>query len=133
MKNELEVALAKELCPICCKEIDGPIIMNSVLTSSEAKKVKELHGKVIGFSENACEECTKHKDEVVYLIGIDSSQSDMQRLEGIYRIGDILGIKKESDFITNIDPKFILKTKNEVNFMFIDKEIMEGFKYGKVD
>lgn len=131
--DKLEVALVKELCPICCKEIDGPIIMNSILTSSEAKKVKELQGKVIGFSENACEECAKHKDEVVYLIGIDSSQSDMQRLEGIYRTGDILGIKKESDFITNIDPKFILKTKNEVNFMFIDKEIMEGFKYGKVD
>lgn len=125
MKSELEVALVKELCPICCKEMNGSIIMNSTLTHSAAKKVKDLHGKVIGFSENACEECAKHKDEVVYLIGIDSSQSDTKSLEGMYRTGDILGVKKEASFIVGIAPEFILKTKNEVSYMFIDKDLMD--------
>lgn len=128
MKNELEIALVKELCPICCREIDGPIIMNSILTVSEAEKVKELQEKIIGFSENACEECAKHKDEIVYLIGIDPTQSNLNKLEELYRTGDILGIKKESNFIANIDPKFILKTKNEVNFIFVDKDVINSFK-----
>lgn len=126
MKSELEVALVKELCPICCKEMNGSIIMNSILTHSAAKKVKDLHGKVIGFSENACEECAKHKDEVVYLIGIDSSQSDTKSLEGVYRTGDILGVKKEASFIVGIAPKFIQKTKNGVSFMFVDKDLMNA-------
>lgn len=126
MENKnLEVVLAKELCPICGKEMDGPIIMNSVLTPSAAKKVKNLHGKVIGFSENACEECSKYKDDVVYLIGIDSSLSDTKSLEGLYRTGDILGVKRETSFIVGIAPKYILKTKNGVSFMFLDKDIMD--------
>lgn len=126
MENKnLEVVLAKELCPICGKEMDGPIIMNSVLTPSAAKKVKNLHGKVIGFSENACKECSKYKDDVVYLIGIDSSLSDTKSLEGLYRTGDILGVKREDSFIVGIAPKYILKTKNGVSFMFLDKDIMD--------
>lgn len=126
MENKnLEIALVKELCPICCKEMDGPIIMNSVLISSVAEKVKNLDGKVIGFSENACEECTKYKDEVVYLIGMDPNQSDTKSLEGIYRTGDIIGVKKETSFIVGIAPKFILKTKNGVSYMFIDKDLMD--------
>lgn len=126
MENKnLEVVLAKELCPICGKEMDGPIIMNSVLTPSAAKKVKNLHGKVIGFSENACEECSKYKDDVVYLIGIDSSLSDTKSLEGLYRTGDILTVKREGSFIVGIAPKYILKTKNGVSFMFLDKDIMD--------
>lgn len=126
MENKnLEVVLAKELCPICGKEMDGPIIMNSVLTPSAAKKVKNLDGKVIGFSENACEECTKYKDEVVYLIGMDPSQSDTKSLEGIYRTGDIIGVKKEASFIVGIAPKYIQETENGVSFMFIDKDLMD--------
>ena len=31
-KENFKVALAKELCPICGKEMDGPIIMNKKLT-----------------------------------------------------------------------------------------------------
>ena len=49
MNNNLEVSLVKELCPVCCKEIDGPIIMNRILTEEYAKNVKDLHNRVIGF------------------------------------------------------------------------------------
>ena len=32
MEKPLEVSLCKEICLICGKEIDGPIVMNSILT-----------------------------------------------------------------------------------------------------
>ena len=35
--NNLEVSLVKELCPVCCKEMDGPIIMNKILTKKMLK------------------------------------------------------------------------------------------------
>lgn len=48
MLNNLEIALAKEACLACGKLIDGPIIMNSILTEKEVNKVKEIHDKCIG-------------------------------------------------------------------------------------
>ena len=60
----VEVALIKELCPVCCKEIDGPIIMNKMFTEKAAKKIKELNGKVVGFADHCCEECADRKSVV---------------------------------------------------------------------
>ena len=57
--DKLGVALVKELCPICCKEMDGPIIMNQRLSRVQKEKVESLHNKVIGFSEHCCDECKK--------------------------------------------------------------------------
>ena len=67
-KPELGVALVKELCPICCKEIDGPIIMNRVLTKEYANNVENMHGKVIGFADHCCEECAKYKTKLYSLL-----------------------------------------------------------------
>ena len=117
----VEVALVKELCPVCCKEIDGPIIMNKMLTEEAAKEVKELEGKVIGFSDHCCEECAKHKDEVVYFIGIDAEKSSSNKLEELYRTGQIVGIKKEADII-DVVKDYIVTLKDNTRICFIDKE-----------
>ena len=117
----VEVALVKELCPVCCKEIDGPIIMNKMLTEEAAKEVKELEGKVIGFSDHCCEECARHKDEVIYFVGIDAEKSSSNKLEELYRTGQIVGIKKEADII-DVVKDYIVTLKDNTRICFIDKE-----------
>ena len=121
MSNNLEVSLVKELCPVCCKEIDGPIVLNSILTEKEAKKVKDLHNKVIGFADHCCEECAKYKDKVVYFVSIDASKSSKNSLEELYRTGKISGVKKEADIIKSFKD-YIITIKDGTQIVFIDEE-----------
>lgn len=120
MSNNLEVSLVKELCPVCCKEMDGPIVLNSILTENEAKKVKDLHNKVIGFADHCCEECAKYKDKVVYFVSIDASKSSKNSLENLYRTGKISGIKKDSDFIVQFK-EYIVTIEDGTQIIFIDE------------
>lgn len=119
--NNLEVSLVKELCPVCYKEIDGPIIMNSILTEENAKNVKDLHNKVIGFADHCCEECSKYKDEAVFFVSIDASKSSNDSLENLYRTGKIIGIKKEADIIESFKD-YIITIKDGTQIVFIDEE-----------
>ena len=119
--NNLEVSLVKELCPVCCKEMDGPIIMNKILTEKNAKNVKDLHNKVIGFADHCCEECSKYKDEVVFFVSIDASKSSNDSLENLYRTGKIIGIKKEADIIESFKD-YIITIKDGTQIVFIDEE-----------
>ena len=112
--NNIEVALAKELCPICYKKMDGPILINSLLTEKAAQEVKNLHGKVIGISPDACEECSKYKDSALFLISIDPKTLD--------RTGQVVGIKINSNFAKNIPEEFIQITNNGVKYAFIEYE-----------
>ena len=121
MSNNLEVSLVKELCPVCCKEMDGPIVLNSILTESEAKKVKDLHNKVIGFADHCCEECAKYKDKVVYFVSIDASKSSKNSLEELYRTGKISGVKKEADIIKSCKD-YIITIKDGTQIIFMDEE-----------
>ena len=124
-ESNLEVALAKEVCLICGKEIDGPITMNQLLTKKEADKVKELNGKVIGFAKEPCKECKEYLDKAFLFIGYDESKSDMNNLpEGFYRTGHIIGTKKDiplvQEFVKNNQPKAI-----EKGYIFMDYTIMQ--------
>ena len=127
MEKKLEVSLCKELCLICCKEIDGPIVMNSILTKTHAKNVKDLHGKIIGFAKNPCEECQSSLEQAFLFIGFDEEKSDLDNLpEGFYRTGCIVGVKKEiplvQEFVKNHQPKAL-----EKGFIFMPHIIMEKF------
>ena len=121
MSNNLEVSLVKELCPVCCKEMDGPIIMNSILTEKYAKNVKDLHNKVIGFADHCCEECSKYKDRVVFFVSIDASKSSKDSLENLYRTDKISGIKKEADIIESFKD-YVITIKDGTQIVFIDEE-----------
>lgn len=124
----LTTAIVHELCPICGRPMNESIVMNRRLTKKPSKKIEELNGKAIGFSKDACEECVKHKDDCVYVIGIDPSKSDNKRMEGIYRTGHIVGIRK--DFKMFIDhPEFILKTDNGVQFCFLEDDLGKQFGF----
>lgn len=118
--NNLEVGIVKYACPICGKEVNNEVIINSKLTKKAAQSIREMNGKFIGYSKNACEECLKYKDEVVFFIGIIPEKSD--KTNGIYRTGDVVGVKQESDFVKDVPAEYILKTDNDVKFCFIDVE-----------
>ena len=120
MTDNLAVALVKELCPVCGKEMNGPIILNSILTTNEAKKVKDLHNKVIGFADHCCEECSKYKDEAVFFVSIDKSKSSGGSLENLYRTGKISGIKKDIDMIKQFKD-YIITIKDGTQIVFIDE------------
>ena len=124
--NNFEVALTKEICPVCGKEMDGPLIMNSFLTEKYAKEVKDLNNKVIGFADHCCEECAKYKDDAVYFISIDESKSS-QSLKELYRTGKISGVKKDSKFIEQFKD-FIVTLKDGTKIIFIDEQA--GIKLG---
>lgn len=118
MKNKIALAIVHELCPICGKSMNEQIIMNTRPSIKGAKEIEELNNKAIGFSKNACEECSKHKDEVVYIIGVDEKLS---KEDNMYRTGQIVGIKKECEFIIN-SKDFIYTTDNNVQFMFMNEK-----------
>lgn len=124
--NNFEVALTKEICPVCGKVMDGPLIMNSFLTEKCAKEVKDLNNKVIGFADHCCEECAKYKDDAVYFVSIDESKSS-QSLKELYRTGKISGVKKDSKFIEQFKD-FIVTLKDGTKIIFIDEQA--GIKLG---
>lgn len=115
--ERIGTALVTYVCPICGKVADSAILINKQLTKKAAKEVNDLHNKSIGYSDNACEECSKYKDDVIFFIGIIPEKSDNTN---VYRTGHIAGIKKDSDFVKNVPSEFILKTANDVEFCFID-------------
>lgn len=97
--KELGIALVKELCPICCKEMDGPILIGTKF-DSHVKEINDMTGKVIGFSKEPCEECKKHIDEgVFFVIGVDLAKSDKTNY---YRTGHVVGIKNTCELVSTI-------------------------------
>lgn len=127
MEKPFEVSLCKEICLICGKEVDGPIVMNSILTEHHARKVKELHGKVIGFAEKPCKECQSDLNKAFLFIGFDESKSDLDNLpEGFYRTGHIVGTKKDiplvQEFVKKHQPKAL-----EKGYVFMPHTIMAEF------
>lgn len=115
----MAVALVYEACPVCGKFMNEQIIMNKILTNKAAKEVEEANGKCIGYSKDACDECSKHKDECVYAVAIDERFSEPNNP---YRTGQIVGIKKDSDFLKAYE-KFILETDNGVRYMYVDIQV----------
>lgn len=134
MKTHFEVALTKEICPVCCKEHDGAIIMNQKLIKDEARKVKELHGKVVGWSEKPCKECIEvfKGEEGTYLVGIIPEKSG-NTVDEIFRSGHIIGLSKEGTkrFLDNMENENRTIYKNFINkhgFMFVDDKILKLFQ-----
>lgn len=116
-ETNLEVALCKEVCPICCKEQNGPIIMNTRLTQSDAQKVKKLHGQTIGYTEQPCDECKKMMKKGFVLIGVIEEKTEDRK--NPYRSGNLWVIKQDTvdRIFKNID-----KSKG---MAFIDIKVAE--------
>lgn len=117
----MKVALAKELCPVCCSEIDGPIIINKVFTEQVDKEIEQMDGKVIGFADHCCEKCAKYKDEAIFFVGIDENKSSNGSLQELYRTGQIVGIKKDAE-IPDVYKDYIITLEDGTKIIFIDEK-----------
>ena len=122
--NNFEAAIVKYVCPIYGSVVEDNIIMNSRLTEEDASKVRELHNKIVGYSDHACEKCSKYKDAAVYFIEIDLEKSVGNNM---YRTGRINGIRKESELVAAVE-KYIITLGDGTRFCYIDKE--EGKRIG---
>ena len=99
----LGTALVKRLCPVCLKEQDSEILLNKVLTEKNAKEVEKLHGKVIGFSDDCCDECKEKlpPEKGTWFIVVDVEKTDDR--SNPYRTGSIFGVSKEYAIKVGID------------------------------
>lgn len=125
--NNLEVSLVKYACPICGKTADEGILMNTLLTPDKAKAAAELNGKTIGYADHACKECSKYKDKVVFVIGIDLQKSEK---DNPYRTGQIAGINKKASLVNNLKD-YILTLKDKTEYCFMEEK--EGKNIGLWD
>ena len=93
-ENKRDIDLVHEICPIRGKPMNEQILMNTVFSKKYAKEIENMHGKTIGYSKTACENCTEYKDKVVFCIAIDENKSEPNNP---YRTGQIIAnmIKKE--------------------------------------
>lgn len=119
MNDNLGVSLVKYLCPICGKEAEEGIIMNTLLTEEHAKAAKELHGKAVGYSKHACKECAKYKDAAIFFIGIDISKSEPNNP---YRTGQLTGVKKDSPLVDKVKD-YIITLEDNSKYVFIDENL----------
>lgn len=114
--SALGVALAKETCPACGKDHDGPILLNTVLTEANARKVEALHGKSIGL--HICKDCQKVIDDGgIFLVEIDPSQSTPEpngtlKMHNAYRTGRLWGLKREA-----VERVFGRANPQDINFI----------------
>ena len=99
----LGTALVKRLCPVCLKEQDSEILMNKVLTEKNAQNVKKLHGKVVGFLDDGCDECKEKlpPEKGTQFIVVDVEKTTDR--ENPYRTGSIFGVSKEYAMKVGID------------------------------
>ena len=112
----LGTALVKRLCPICLKEQDSEILMNNLLIEKNAKDVENLHGKVVGFLDDGCNECKEKlpPEKGTWFIVVDSEKTTDR--QNPYRTGFIFGVSKEyamkldiNDYVVYIDVKDAIK------------------------
>lgn len=120
--DNLEVSIVKCLCPICGKVAEEGIIMNSLLTEKNAKAVKDLHNKAIGYADHTCSECKQYKDKAVFFIGIDEEKSTK---EEPYRTGQVVGVKSTSSLVEHCKD-YIQTLKDGSKFCYISKNVGES-------
>lgn len=118
------VSLCKEMCFICGKEIDGPIVMNSLLTEKAAQEVKQLHGKCIGYSEEVCPECKKMAEQGLIVLEIDPDKS---KPNNPYRTGKLWVIKSDCNLAKDMED-FIIDEFG-CKFVFIGQEAAQNLGF----
>ena len=92
MKNKIGTALVKELCPVCTKEMDSSILMNTKLTEKAAEEVNNLHNSIV-WSKELCDDCKAMKSQGFILIG--AVEAKTEDTTNPYRSGNIWCVKQE--------------------------------------
>lgn len=119
--KKFAAALTKELCPICTKEMDGGIVVNTRLTTSDAKKVEAMHNQVIGWSKEPCDECKDMQTKGFILIGAVEAKTD--DVTNPYRSGNIWCVAQKV-----ADDLFAPHPAPKSGIAFIDVTVAEQMK-----
>ena len=98
-KTDLGLALPKVLCPICCKEMDGPILLGTIFSKKNAERINSMDRKVIGFDDKPCPDCQKLIDEGCFFVLAVAGEPKV-------RTGAYCGIKRESEFVKNLPDEY---------------------------
>ena len=104
------VAIVNYACPICGKinESASRIFMNTKFSKKLADEIRSANNKTIGYSEKPCPECQQWIDKgAFFIIGVDAEKSDGNR--NLWRTGDLVGIKKDSEFYRNLPDMYKCK------------------------
>lgn len=117
-ENKIGVALVKEICPVCAKKHDGPIVLNTRLTEQDAKNVESMHGKVIGMAEKPCKECSEFMEMGVIFIGVDVEKTEDK--SNPYRSGHFSVLSEE----------FMKRNKMDMNKRVYFMDYKEGIDLG---
>tara|TARA_B110000503_G_C7132385_1_gene407351 strand:- start:615 stop:1049 length:435 start_codon:yes stop_codon:yes gene_type:complete len=91
-KKKLGIALVHQLCPVCTKEMDSSILMNTKLSEKEAESIERLDG-TIKWSKDWCKVCEDMKTKGFILIGAVEAKTD--DATNPYRSGNIWVVKQE--------------------------------------
>lgn len=118
-EQKLGVALVKELCPACAKEMAGPIVLNKRLNKTAAKKVEEMNGQVVGVADHFCEECQGYADKGIIFIGVDESKTE--DMSNPYRTGLFAVVKEEA--VKNMIEEPLLSRVLEKRMTYIDHDV----------
>ena len=90
---KFEVALCKEICPLCGSLQDGPLLMNTSFSTRQAEQVKALDGKVIGIMPEPCKSCKTMMSQGFLLIGVIEEKTTDRK--NPYRSGHIWVVRLE--------------------------------------
>jgi len=100
-------------CYFCGRD-KNEIVMTSLLTEENAKRVKEMHGRVI--DKEPCDECKKIMEQGVMLIKVREGDPD-------YRLGQLCALKDEA--IEKIFPEEQAKQLLKMRAGFIGEELWD--------
>lgn len=117
--DNFRTTIVNYICPVCGRVAEECIICNTLLTPKASSEVEKLHKQNVGYSNHACENCSKYKDDVVYFIGVDEEKSTNK---DVYRTGQIVGIKKETSLVSDAED-FIITLEDGTKFCFIDVKL----------
>lgn len=120
------VGIIYHACPICCEKINPEIIIPQRLTKFIADEVRQADGKIVGFADKPCPECTKYLDkDYIAIIGFDPEQTEhkdgMVRLQDLYRVGLAWLHKRAAQ---HIFPSWFEDNRTEP-FIVVDKQTFE--------
>jgi len=123
-KSKVGSALLKRKCPVCCKDFNAEIVMNTRISESEAAKVEKMHQQVVGYLDKPCKEC--HQDDCIFLVGIIPELSDKQ---GVYRSGSIIGIREGAfiEMFQNMETDIMSHAKKH-KWVFVAEGVIDNIK-----
>ena len=124
-KKQIGVAVPKNYCFICAKLVDQDVIMNTKATKSAADKVKALHGAVVGFMEEPCNECKEQMKKGVIIVTMNSDKTDDPN--NPYRTGGFFLVTE--DYIGRLleekEHKELKETVLTKRYMFLEHVVAE--------